>query len=249
MSGVPINPIVVDLSHYEWPCDLTRVKANGIVGIIWKATQGSTYQDKTYQEARKVAKGEGFLWGSYHFGDNSTIIDQVNNYLGYAQPTVDELIALDWEPNTGAGGGGQMDVAGATQWIKQAENGLNRVEEMVVYSGNTAKEMISGKNVFFGARRLWLAQYGEVPVIQASWSSYWLWQYTDGESGPKPHSVDGIGDCDISTYPDDVGQLRAEWGGGKTAVIGPPPVIAAGTVNITISAPTGVVVLVNGKAI
>ena len=32
------------------------------------------------------------------------------------------------------------------------------------------------------------------------WKKYTLWQYTDGESGPGPREVNGVGPCDRSQY-------------------------------------------------
>jgi lysozyme len=84
----------------------------------------------------------------------------------------------------------------------------------VIYSGNTAKERIHGNDPFFGSRRLWLAQYGTAPTTQESWTDYWLWQFTDGEHGPSPHSIDGIGRCDINSYPGDPQRLIEEWASG-----------------------------------
>jgi hypothetical protein len=88
----------------------------------------------------------------------------------------------------------------------------------MIYSGNAAKEKISGKNAFFGARRLWLAQYSTTPHVQESWTTWWLWQYTDGRSGPTPHTVPGgqASGVDVNTYNGTAGQLIAEWAAGKS---------------------------------
>jgi len=38
-----------------------------------------------------------------------------------------------------------------------------------------------------------------------------LRQYTDGEAGPEPHDVNGIGSCDRSQYGGSITQLRRIW--------------------------------------
>jgi len=238
-----IYPMVVDLSHWDPASDYNAVKAAGIHGVIYKATEGSSYTDDTYVSQQHAAKAAGLLWGSYHFADASDVNKQISNFMKFACPDPDELFCLDWEDNPS--GGGAMSAANAKTWITEVERQLNRPNQCVIYSGNTAKEKISGKDSFFGARRLWLCQYTSgTPTWQQSWDNYWLWQFTDGQVGPTPHSISGIGPCDINSYdqgPAD--QLAAEWATGK-AVTPIPPVPTEQVVNVLINAPPGITVKV-----
>jgi hypothetical protein len=109
-----------------------------------------------------------------------------------------------------------MSADQAKQWITQVETALGRPGQCVIYSGNTAKELIDGSDAFFGSRRLWLAQYNTTPEPQQSWATYWLWQFTDGQLGPSPHAVDGVGPCDINSYAGSPNQLSAEWASGSS---------------------------------
>lgn len=233
-----INPIVTDLSHWDPAKDYAQVKAAGYVGVIFKATQGQSYTDDTYVAQQKAAKAAGLKWGSYHFADASGVDGQVTNYMQFACPDPDELFCLDWEDNPG--GGGKMSAANAKEWITQVETKLNRPGQCVIYSGNTAKELIKGVDPFFGARRLWLAQYSSTPTCQASWKTYWLWQFTDGQSGPQPHTVPSIGPCDINSYDGTPAQLLTEWATGTAEPTPVPPDQVV--VQIVIAAPTGVIV-------
>lgn len=253
-----INPLVVDLSHHDAASDYARVKAAGIVGVIFKATEGATYTDPTYVEQQKAAKMDGLLWGAYHFADASSVNKQIDNFMRFACPDPDELFCLDWEDNPS--GGGKMSVADAKTWIAAVETELKRPGECVIYSGNTAKEALGNTvDAFFGARRLWLCQYSANPVCQKSWKKYWLWQFTDGASGPSPHSIPGIGNCDINSYDGSAAQLAVEWAtGGLTLSVRPappeqpvvpaqpplplPPAPVATTIEIVIIAPPGVTV-------
>src|SRR5437870_8817789 len=60
--------VVVDLSHHNRVADFNAVTADGIVGIIHKATQGFRFTDPKYQDRRSRALEVGLLWGAYHFG-------------------------------------------------------------------------------------------------------------------------------------------------------------------------------------
>lgn len=233
-----INRLVLDLSHYETVNDYNAVKAAGIVGIIWKATQGTGFQDDAYWNNRAKATTVGLLWGSYHFGTSDDVGKQVNNYLQFAQPLPDELICLDLEPNPDS----QMTQVQARAFVQGVETALDRVGECVLYSGNTIKEMLGNTvDTFWGARRLWLAQYGNLPVVQKSWDTYWLWQYTDGTYGPLPHTVPGIsGGIDCSHFSGTPSMLEAQWatpGGIPGPVPVPPP---EQIVKISIQAPPGI---------
>ena len=235
-----INAMVVDLSHWDPADDYGAVADDGMMAVIYKATQGQSYTDDTYVSQQHAAKAAGLRWGAYHFADNSDVDGQVANFLRFASPDPDELFALDWEDY----GDSTMSAAQARQWIEKVEAALNRPGECVIYGGNTIKEALGDTaDPFFGARRLWLCQYGSTPVVQASWETYWLWQFTDGVYGPSPHSVDGVGPCDINSYAGTADQLVAEWASGKPQPPQPSPPLQA-AVQIVIVAPPGVEVKV-----
>jgi lysozyme len=240
------NPLVIDLSHWDPAYDYAAVKADGIVGVIYKATEGQSYRDSTYVEQRQEAKAVGLKWGAYHFADGSDASGQVRNFMSFACPDPDELFVLDWEDNPS--GSGKMSVEQAKQWIEEVEHQLGRPNECVIYGGNTLKELIDGYDPFFAARRLWLCQYGDQAVLPESWSAYWLWQFTDGVYGPSPHSIDGVGPCDINSYEGSAEQLVAEWTKSKEPPR-PRPEPALLTVNMLMAVSEGITVIINGKIV
>jgi len=234
-----INLMVLDLSHHEEVQDYHLVRASGIFGIIYKATQGTSFQDDTYWASRERAIAAGLLWGSYHFGDASDLNKQVENYLGFAKPRYDELICLDYEPNAG----NTMGLPKAQAFMEAVESELGRPGQCVIYSGNLLKETLppSNKDAFWPAHRLWLAQYGPNPVCPPQWDTFWLWQYTDGDVGPPPHTVQGIrGGIDCNSFNGTPEQLRASWTGANLDQPEQPAVVP----EIVIIAPTGVKVTV-----
>jgi len=235
-----IQLMVVDLSHYETGTDYQSLADGGIIGVIYKATQGAGYQDPTYASAKKQALKAGLLWGSYHFGDGSNVMDQVNNYIATVQPDPSELICLDFEDN----GNNTMSLDQAQQFVQMVESNLGRPNEIVLYSGNLIKEDLGERvSPYWSDRRLWLAQYGTSPSVQNSWDTYWLWQYTDGDVGPTPHTAPGIqGTCDCNSYAGPPGQLIDEWASGQADGPVPPPQPEELTVTVLI--PDGVAVIV-----
>jgi len=54
----PLNA-VVDISHHNGNIDLQQAKADGIIGVIHKATQGTTGLDPMYQTNRAKAAAAG----------------------------------------------------------------------------------------------------------------------------------------------------------------------------------------------
>lgn len=238
MSWKPDQVFVPDLSHYEWPADLNALADSGCVGVIWKASQGTGYQDPTYNAARAAAYAAGLLWGLYHFADASNVDKQAYNFLSYGMPTSDDLICLDFEDN----GNNSMSLGNAQAWIEKVEDDLGRVAECVLYSGNRIKETLGDKqSSFWSARRLWIAQYGSSAEVPAAWSAYWLWQFTDGSSGPAPHNAAGCGACDMNAYDSSADQLKAEWASGIARPTPPPPPPSE-IVTITVDAPAGITV-------
>jgi len=231
-----VNRMVLDLSHHNKVIDYDEVAKAGIAGIIHKASESTGFVDSQYGAQRHVFEARGFEWGAYHFGTNTNVSQQVDNFLQSANPANDTLLCLDWEPY----GARTMTVEQAVQWIQMVESKLNRQGDVVLYSGNLAKEQLGKtKNTFLGARRLWLAQYGTNPVPQASWDDFWLWQYSDGKVGPEPHGCPGVlGAVDTNSFDGTTVQLRAEWAGGKPS----KPVVQEQIVRVI--APAGVTVVV-----
>jgi lysozyme len=232
-----INPLVVDLSHYDPADNYKKVKDSGIVGVIYKATDDTTYNDPTYKAQMVAARSAGLKWGSYHFAHPGSVSEQVTNYLKFADPQPDEIFCLDWE----AANDGTMTASEAQAWIGGVETALGRPGQCLIYSGNVAKEQLQGHNEFFGKRRLWLAQYSTTPTVQTSWQTYWLWQFTDGQVGPTPHSIPGVGPCDINSFQGTAEQLAEQWATGEAV---PAPMPQEQVVTITIDAPPGIKVRV-----
>jgi lysozyme len=235
-----VNRKVIDLSHWDTVTSWSDIKAAGIIGVIHKATEYTTYVDPDYHSRKTAAQAAGLLWGAYHFAHTGNVVEQLANFLNTTGIDKTMLYALDWEDSPS----GTMTAAEAQQFITLLEGQLGALNLAVVYSGNTLKDRLgSAVNPFFGARRLWLADWNSTPVCQSSWASPWLWQYGDGVTGPAPLNCPGVADaCDTSSWAGTDDALIAQWAGTPPPLPPPPP--ATPVVNITTTG--GVLVIVNG---
>jgi lysozyme len=204
------NNLVIDISHHNaGSLDFSAAKNGGVVGVIAKATQGSGFKDPAYGSRKTAAVKAGLMWGAYHFGTAADVDSQLSNFLGSTGIDNSMLYALDFEKN-GQGDANTMSLAQAKDFIRKLDNRLGR--KAVIYGGNLLKTELGGaQDAFLGQHRLWWAQYNNTAHIPPTWSKFWLWQFTDGHNGPTPHSVSGIGNCDIDTFAGPAQQLQAQW--------------------------------------
>ena len=200
--------VVIDISHHNANPDFQQAKAAGIVGVIHKATQGLTFKDSQYLANREKALDAGLLWGAYHFGDGSDGTAQADFFLSFVSPGPDTLLVLDFEPNTQ---GATMSLDGARAFVGEVNAKVGRFPGL--YSGSLIKQQL-GNNTdpILAQCFFWLAQYGNNAVVPPNWPTWTLWQYTDGNVGPQPHSVDGIGNCDRDKFNGDLDALNKVWG-------------------------------------
>lgn len=236
------NPIVVDLSHWNPTPNWGQLKAGGTVGVIHKATEGTSYVDNTLFARAKAAMAEGLCWSTYHFMRPGSIEAQMDWYLGTIKPKLGERVVLDHED----AGVSFSDLKKAVLRILQTRPDL----QVTIYSGHLIKEQLgNAKDQFLAdSTSLWIAQYttASAPTWpSATWPSWSLWQYTDkatanGVSAP----VDGN-----------------KWNGTQEALIQwfgpaenvppqpepepvpePPPVVA-------LTVPPGVIIEINGQEV
>jgi lysozyme len=205
---VAIN-VVIDLSHFNNVTDFNVVKSDGIVGVIHKATEGTNYTDREYVARSSQAKAAGLWWGAYHFGVNEDGVAQAEYFLSVVNPGPNDLLVLDFETNP----------SGASMTLAQAEQFINHVQQATgrwpgFYSGDSYVNQLTGgaANLTLANCWLWLAEYGPTPHVPSIWSTWTMWQYTDGAVGPEPHGVAGVGNCDRDQFNGDMDGLTKLWG-------------------------------------
>jgi len=210
----PLNN-VVDISHHNGNINLAAAKGDGIVGVVHKATQGTSMIDQMYQTNRQQALAAGLLWGAYHFGIQGDGAQQADFFLKTVNPDAQTLLVLDFEENKNG-----------TMTLDQARAFVSRINDVAgrfpgLYSGSLIKQLLGGKPVdqVLSQCFLWIAQYGPAPKdIPQTWPTWTLWQYTDGNVGPQPHSVQGIGHCDRDRFNGSLENLQQLWGVAQSGV-------------------------------
>lgn len=204
--------VVVDLSHFNAVSSFETVKADGIVGVIHKATQGTVTIDTKYHVRKPEALSAGLWWGAYHFGIGGDGVAQAKHFLSVVTPEATDLLVLDLEENPGGAG---MTLAEAEDFVKYVEAETGRWPGL--YGGSYVKELLgNNKETALAYCWFWLSEYGPTARVPPAWDTWTMWQYTNGQVGPPPHSVTGIGNCDRDKFNGDLDGLKKLWGYGAT---------------------------------
>jgi lysozyme len=204
---------VIDISHHNGPLDLSIAQNAGIVGVIQKATQGTTFSDPTYQPNYGQARRLGLMWGAYHFGNGDDGVSQADFFLNTVQPAVTTLLVLDFESNK----------AGSSMSLQDAKDFVTHIKLVTgnwpgLYGGSYLKESLGSQaDPTLQNCWLWLAQYGPTAVLPPGWSNWTLWQYLDGQIVSDPNPIVGISPCDRDYYVRTSADLQAKWATGSLA--------------------------------
>jgi lysozyme len=208
------NPIVIDISHHQPdPIDWTRLKANGTVGVIHKATEGVSYVDPKLFSRAKNALEEGLKWSTYHFLRPGKMTQQMDHYLTTIQPVEGERVCIDHED----AGVPLEDLEDAIAYLMELRPDL----QVTIYSGHLIKEQLGNRHSATLAKTsLWVAQYtsAESPTWPtATWPAWSLWQFTDQATAA------GIsGKVDGNRWNGSIEALLA-WFGPAGEDLAPPP--------------------------
>ncbi|MDR3688527.1 MAG: glycoside hydrolase family 25 protein [Fimbriimonas sp.] len=163
---------IVDVNHYDDPVDFHAMSDAGAVGVILKATQGSSYKDPKFIEFRERAMTvfDAACVHSYHFLDDSDPNAQIENYL-----TVTDGMRgrwLDYEPNKA----NTCSLDGATSACHILAQKQGSFPGMYGSDGGLlGQALLQGH---FTVCPLWIARYSTNPPLHKGN----LWQYQAGES-------------------------------------------------------------------
>lgn len=200
------SDVVIDLSHWQAPVDFAQAKAAGIAAVILKATQGSHWIDVTFAQRLVAATAAGLLVGAYHFLDDSSPALQVENFLSVAESC--PLLALDAEAN---GIGGTVTIAQAAEAAARLHMATAKAPLVYVSRYGPDNRGTGFPNSVLSRCPLWLPAYNARPVCPAGWSSWMLWQHTDGSAGSDVAPVAGVGRCDRSRFAGTLDELALWW--------------------------------------
>jgi lysozyme len=203
LKGDLMIDAVVDVSHHNGQAlNFATAAAGGIAAVIHKATQGRSSIDPMFAVNRAAIGTAGLSFGAYHFGDGSDGGEQAKFFLDTFNPGAGELLALDFEANPS---GPSMTLEEARAFVTTIHDSIGKWP--VLYSGHFLKEALGRHaDAVLSNCPLWLAQYGPTAVLPTGWSTWSLWQYSDGTLR-NPPPVPGIGHCDRNCF---VGNSPAE---------------------------------------
>lgn len=197
-----------DIYEGDAPIDLAKYKAAGHSLIILKASEGATFQDHTFVKRFGEAGKLGLTRFVYHFarpGNGNKPDAEAKNLVDAIKKAgklkADDRIVLDWEDPKFENKKGDVWVA---SFIKEVARLGYTVR--VLYSGGwylpgTLEKWPVDQNK--KPLRYWHANYSSSPesnVPEIAKKNLWAVQFTDGQTGPTPHTCDGIGHCDVSYF-------------------------------------------------
>lgn len=237
------NPIVIDMSHWQEDPDWAKLKSNGTVGVILKATEGTGYTDPTYAKRKKAALQAGLLVSSYHWLKAASINAQMDRFLAVVAPVKGERVCIDHEDDASL-----AQLKQAIQYLLTKRPDL----QVTIYSGHLLKQQLGAKNDAYLATytSLWLAQYtaGSPDWPKGTYPNWSLWQYTD-----KFDKADGLvgmkGPVDANKWNGSTEAL-VRWmsPADQTPVPVPTPTPKPKTVTVRVEGPDDVIVevFING---
>jgi lysozyme len=104
--------------------------------------------------------------------------------------------------------------------LDQAHDFVTRIKNetgrwSAIYGGSLLRESVphhSADDILKNCP-LWYARYRDQPIGIPidTWPDFTLWQYTDGDAGPGPHTVNGMGRTDRNCFRGTADELREQW--------------------------------------
>lgn len=224
----------IDISHWQNFPDFTKVKAAGVIAMIHKATEGSSYVDPNRAQNISNAIKAGIQCCTYHWLKPGDATDQMRFYLKTVDPVPGERVVIDYEED----GCTLDDLHEAVAFLLDD----SRLLQVTVYSGHLLKEQLDNDydEMLANNTDLWLAQYttGTPTWSDETYPAWTLWQYS--ESG----SVDGIDGSlvDLNRFNGSDAELLA-W----ISSAGAKPMPIPAQIDITVIG--DVVVSINGRVV
>ncbi|KAF6212219.1 hypothetical protein GE061_012740 [Apolygus lucorum] len=194
-AGEPpeVATTATDISHYQKNVNWCQVIEGGLEIVIHKATQGLRYVDETYIQRKEAARAAGLkYWGAYHFADGTDGTAQAQHFLKIAGDA--DFLAIDLETNPSK--------SQTTVTTEEAEKLAQAIrcatgKYPVIYGSPNFLDNYLTESKILAQCPLWVANWRSYPPsLPKMWNHWVLWQYTDGNRGPEPHVVPGIGACD-----------------------------------------------------
>ncbi|MGE8204749.1 glycoside hydrolase family 25 protein [Heyndrickxia sp. NPDC080065] len=180
----------IDISHYQnesGKIDWNKVKADGVEGVMVKATEGITWTDKYFYENVKDARSAGLYVGAYHYtyADTVEIAEkEAAFFLNYIKGLKLDVVSLDAEYPKAKG---NLSVV-INAFMGRIKDRANKVW-LYTYP-YWAKDHLDKSVTKWD---LWIAHYGVDKPTLFYWDKYVAWQYT---STGKINGI--VGEVDVN---------------------------------------------------
>ena len=160
----------VDISNFQ---PVSPTKYAGYAFVIVKATEGVTFNDKSFQRHIGNAMQAGQLVGAYHYArpEYNTAAAEARHFLEVFRPYIGKAVpALDWEQKAL-----RYPVKWALEWLRivEAEAGC----KPLFYVQQSQACMSKYRIISDAGYPLWLAQYAKSHGATV-WDKVTIWQYT-----------------------------------------------------------------------
>lgn len=200
--------ITLDIYYNNTIPSFQKAHEAGLQAVIHKCSEGLTFTDPLYAKRKVEVTGLSMLWGAYHFGHAGSPIQQADFFLNLVGNDPNTLLCLDLER---ALDGHIMPLVDAEQFAARIKEKAGRLP--VIYTAKWVMDIINpqGASSPLFDCPLWVASYNAVPALPQGWKTWNLWQYTNGNSGPLPHTLPGLGSNDLNVYNGTLDEMKTFW--------------------------------------
>ena len=200
----------IDVSHHQGVISWSQVAAAGVKYAFLKATEASTFKDKSYRSNRAECAKNGIPSGGYHFmRPNSPVDRQISNFVsaigsmqeGELPPVLDIEVPETWLRLSL-----NQRVKIIRQWLDGVEDALSA--RPIIYLSSSFAGDVLNSDKFLLNYKLWVANYGRLsPRVPEPWKSgpgWAFWQFS--ETG----KVAGVNDrfVDLNWFNGDASALK-----------------------------------------
>ena len=124
----------IDISHWQGTVDFDALVKTGCIGVIAKASDGTSFVDDQYLYNRDNALAVGLCFASYHYLRHGNVEKQMQHYLWTAMPSTGERVVIDYEEEEdSAGAVDAVDLIEAVEYIRN-----NRPDVYITVYGRPA---------------------------------------------------------------------------------------------------------------
>lgn len=192
------SPLFADLSSNNSEFDVDSYRASGHIFVAIKATEGTDYVNPDHRGWCYAAGGKHIGIAHYHFARPDLGTDaatEAQHFLNAALPLAGgrDYLVLDLERATPQG------YAHDPAWTQRFDQHVQEHSRFrTILYANRSTLQISEAFLVGDNRRVWDADWSYNGDYAPPGYVCVMRQFTDGVFGPEPHSLPGVGQCDVN---------------------------------------------------